>query len=81
MFLDSEYRLEKHAGYENHRLKTVLIYSYMMWVDLRTYFLLPSVFLWAISIVSDTMDIAYKNTRSKNMLDIRTCMEFLAMFL
>ena len=31
MFLDSEYCLLKHTGYKKHRLKTVLIYSCIMY--------------------------------------------------
>ena len=65
MFLDNEYRLEEHTGSKNHRLKMVLIYTYIMYVGYTNIFSTPKSIL-----ISDIHCI--RHAGYKNMPEIRT---------
>ena len=59
MFLDNEYRLEEHTGSKNHRLKMVLIYTYIMYVGYTNIFSTPKSIL--ISDIHCIRHAGYKN--------------------
>ena len=65
MFLDNKYRLEEHTGYKNYRLKTVLIYTYIMYAGHTSILSIPKGIL-----ISDIHCI--RHAGYKNMLDTRT---------
>ena len=58
-------QLQKHTGYKNHRLKTVLIYTYMKYVGYTNIFSTPKGIL-----ISDIHCI--RHAGYKDMMDIRT---------